>query len=196
MKSDEHPLTPGEKWDAGSIQLETPGVVIVTIGQGDTHRLRSSSLWLYKEQHLVETPWTRDAEDSYRSGPLQPGSYSVRADGAGLACMEQEFKIERGTETNISLTVDPAVQCKICVRWPAGSPPFRTLEIVVRRADEQVVLRRESPKGVDNQEFFSVGLPLGRYTIEAKTETGLRAANEFSIDDFTPSTLLTTFDLH
>lgn len=191
-----HQLEPGEKWDAGSIQLQTPGVAVVTIGPEGIQPIQYWSLWLRNAEGSVETSWKRDAAGNCRSGPLQPGRYSIRFDDPRQACMGRDFEIERGSETKISMTLYPAVRCDVDVRWPPGASRFHTLWFVVHQGDEQVVLQCEQPMGSNNKESFKVGLPLGHYTIEAKTDTGLSAEDAFSIVDLTTSSLNKTLDLH
>jgi len=164
----------GETLDLGRFETRAPGALTVVFQTPAGERC-SPQAWLKNLEDSGSRRLEQDG-DRWRASDLEPGRYRLSASGLQLAPHQEELEIQSGLETHLSITLRPAV-CRILTLTVPGGAAFERLEITVRDATTGETVAWES----DLVEHL--WLPMGRFELEATTDTGLRVSAVLEIPD-------------
>ena len=167
-------LAPGEDLDLGVLRTEAPGSLKVVVkrpeGMGSSDiRVFARPDYIYNGERTLSLGQTScELED------LLPRTLPLRVSGDGISFYYGEVTIESGKTTTVRVT--PALAKKAQITF-AGSPPngFGVLDCVIRDAKGDVYFQRPFSEewNVRLPHKFDLNLPVGTFTVEASTTSGL-----------------------
>lgn len=164
----------GKTLDLGRIETRAPGVLTVTFRTASGEAC-SPSAWL-EDLEGTDTRRLEPDGELWRATGLEPGRHRLSASGLHLALDVEELEIHSGLERRLAITLQPAV-CRILTLTLPASAAFERLEIAVRDATTGEVVANGSAL------VEHLWLPVGRFELEATSDTGLHARGAVEIPD-------------
>ena len=118
-----------------------------------------------------------------RLNNLTAGTYKVTGRASGMASLKGEVEVRVGEESELRLTVVPAVLLGFEVWFPEGRATGEATTRIVS-ADGAVLWKYTVTYGEVPPRPFEVGVhvPRGQWTILVTTDTGLSGASQFNVD--------------
>jgi hypothetical protein len=128
-------------------------------------------------------PVKLEEDGMVRAGPSTPGTYILSVVGNGIIEAQTPFELREGSTTELEVVLKLAALRCIKFVWPEGVTPPLLLEYVIRDGDGKVDRQKQMALDFEVSSFMSF-VP-GKYTVEASTDTGLRAEGSFTVEDLT-----------
>lgn len=201
----ERVLASGETLDLGVLRMKTPGFLEVAITREDggpvDERVDVALLGLDGGRWPAGPAVSFEIElGRARSGPIEPGAYLLRVEGAGVLQGEGNSRAQTPVRIEAGATTEAAVHLRIGA-WRslrflthASAPPLDLLHVRVRDAAGALLVDEElAAVGLDY--FAGRTFDPGAYTVEAETPGGLRAAGSFRVENRSSSDETLCFEL-
>ncbi|HZN37904.1 MAG TPA: carboxypeptidase-like regulatory domain-containing protein [Planctomycetota bacterium] len=177
IRLEDRTLGPDEVWDVGTVKFERGGTLAVQLVAA-TELPAKWTLTIYDETG-ARTDQLDTSNGAGRSGPLVPGNYVLQVGGEKLACSSHPFEIRAGHETKLDIPLRTGIATTIDFSFPQGAEPLRSVTLVLRDPQNDVVWRGRA-WGRDDKVGVSLALLPGDYTIEATCED-LRASGTIAV---------------
>ncbi|MEW6747676.1 MAG: carboxypeptidase regulatory-like domain-containing protein [Planctomycetota bacterium] len=156
-------LQPGERFDAGEIQLSAPTRVVFRVRDSEglqvkSLRVRRTDAPLLGETHLELTGKTASLQS------LAPGPFAVIISGPGVARESHAFELREGEEKSVEIVPRPGSQVTLQAQIGNGQMPMKLVVI-----DANGALLFDDRLGAEASYSTSLTLASGTYTALVST---------------------------
>lgn len=186
-------IEPGVDIDLGTVRLVTGGSAVLKVKRGDGAALGNCWGEFYAEDG-APVGYLAVEKDVARTGPLAPGRYRVRVESwerMSDACIAVlSIDVRPGEDAEVAVTLTPATFRTFRVTAADGSEIAGNVSYVLRD-DTGAVVRQGEYRSVVGFAFTP-----GTYTVEASTESGLRATARFEAGGATSRDTQVVLALH
>lgn len=178
-------LAAGQVLDLGVLETEPGGTLHVELERSDATRNTVFELRVVGPE--LYYPTTRQVEagvDSVTIEGLAPGSYQLRFARKGIAPRPLDIQIEANQVLEVTKAVEEGVRIPLAVS-NSGGHDWGELSLTVREGDELHEEMSFSSRRLTLPYTLSVSLPLGRFDVVARTDTGLFARQSIEVRSLT-----------
>jgi hypothetical protein len=128
---------------------------------------------------------------------LPPGDWFLDLEASGFGRISAPFSIRSGERTEVTLELVPGVERSLALRL--GEREWGTLRVELRDSAGELVLarwiRRAYWPAAGAGPTLLVELPVGTFTLEATTDTGLSVRTSFDVPALVPQDAALAFEL-
>ncbi len=207
----QHDLAAGQELDLGMFELEEPGTLEISPRFADGSAPRDLRLTLVAEDGSTIDLTADDAR--HHSGLVHPGHYRLDWHGRGAESGNRDVQVEPGERGVLELEVERAAVVRIDLRLPEtpeilaiedaaerlralrkAQDRHRVIVLILEQSGRELLQRTTSIQSFDSgMVTVEASLIAGRYIVEARSVTGLRAETGLQIESvdapFEPITL-------
>lgn len=180
-------LRAGETVDLGEVRLAEPGELIVDVRAPEGADLELVDVEVIPTGLDVRLTLERDGS-TFRAQAVAPGNYVLRVEHKSFFAPERVVEVRPGEVVREEFALVPAFPMRITFELPQPQPEWHSIEWELldgsgARVRSGVVHNWSHFAGSAAPGIRGQGLPPGRYTLEAESDTGLRAELALDIDD-------------
>lgn len=182
-------MAPGQTLDLGTLTLEPPGSLAVTLHRDDGQPMGTPDLVILNSSRDLATRVLQEGNVA-RAPELAPGRYEFSVgvnNSVDVACTHVPFQIHSGRETALDVTLRLGVMVSLLFTQPEGEEWSYTLRTRVRDAAGSVVWERFGfGRFRDGRIRATLCLTPGTYTVEVLSDCGMTALETLNISEPIP----------
>ncbi len=172
----------GATVDAGTLSIEKPGrIEVVLVGGVAPEDFRP---WLNRDGHGTVS-FERDGS-IFRSADLAPGTWRLGAAPGSRFIRAQDIQLVAGETRRVEIHSEAAFEVDAYLVLPESDTKWTVVTCVARDESGAVVweVGRLTRPALDRGriQLYGLSLPKGRFTLEAKTDSGLGATDVITVD--------------
>jgi len=129
---------------------------------------------------------------------LAPGNYYVAASAwpaAGLAEACEPVEVRAGETARVRIRLESGVARTLSFPCADPAATWKDLRVKVKHADGRALAVEKLPRPLDDSRAVLVHVPVGSFTVEAESDTGLSARGTFSVPALTEQDSPLVFEL-